>query len=108
MHCCIICHNKVKKITTLQRLTNNTNKCECNPIIHKSCFKKWKKISNSCPICRMDFCEDIIINEYPDPVQYEYNFIYTNTIIFASFIILIDIFIIGKFFFLYYVLKITT
>ena len=97
---CMIC------LSTM-RDTPVTLPCEHN--FHRDCITTWlRRGTNSCPICRMDFCEDIIINEYPDPVQYEYNFIYTNTIIFASFIILIDIFIIGKFFFLYYVLKITT
>jgi hypothetical protein len=101
MQCCIICHNKVRKIIPLQTLTNNMNSCKCNPIIHKSCFHKWNKISKSCPICRKDFLDSMnFINsvENIDPPIFEYNIIYTNTIIIATIIILIDVFIIGKFF----------
>ena len=100
MKSCIICHNNVRKPISLQTLTNDMNTCDCNPIIHKKCFYNWKKISNSCPICRKEFVKDVIfINENEDPVEFEYNFIYTNTIIIASIILLIDMFFIGKFFY---------
>lgn len=99
MNNCIICHNPVRKSFSLQTLTNNTSKCECNPIIHKKCFNDWKKISNSCPICREEFDDNIIINQYNFPIEYQYHFIYKNTIILASLIFIVDIFLIGKFFF---------
>ena len=100
MKSCIICHNNVRKPISLQTLTNDMNTCDCNPIIHKKCFYNWKKISNSCPICRKEFVKDVIcINENEDPLEFEYNFIYTNTIIIASIILLVDMFFIGKFFY---------
>ena len=84
----------------LQTLANDMNTCDCNPIIHKKCFNSWKKISNSCPICRKDFIKDVIyINEYESRVEFEYNFIFTYTIILASIILLVDMFFIGKFFY---------
>ena len=99
MECCIICHNHVRKPVSLQILTNDTNDCDCNPIVHKKCLNKWRKISNSCPICRKEFDNNVIVNQYIHPIESQYRFIYTNTILLASFIILVDIFLIGKFVF---------
>ncbi len=108
MSSCIICHNNVRKYICLQTLTNDLSECDCNPIIHKKCFNKWKKISNSCPICRKKYVQKNIINEtneinryaqHPFELQYEYDFVYTNTILLACGIIIVDVLLIGKFFF---------
>jgi len=49
---CIICYEK----SNVMRMKNvNTYECECNMLIHRSCYEKWITKSGVCPICREQF-----------------------------------------------------
>ena len=122
MKLCIICHNLVRKKFELYTLVESNNRCDCNPIIHKTCFEKWIKISNSCPICRKKYdaeeeveeeeadseSEEEIIHEQ-DPEFYENeeniilegsqelnSFLLTNLVCWMAFFVLLDILYIIK------------
>ena len=55
-HDCAICLNS-NDTNEFIRL----NKC-CNQILHKECFKEWSKRVITCPLCRFDFSEALVID----------------------------------------------
>ena len=44
MNICVICFEPIKSCTIY--------KLECSHQFHNKCILKWKKINNTCPICR--------------------------------------------------------
>ena len=58
---CAICLSEVSRGTghrpgdgKIIKATTNTDNAICH-LFHSRCLKKWVKISNDCPICRMKF-----------------------------------------------------
>ena len=102
---CLICwlpSNKNETIQNMKTISHIVVICDCNPIFHKKCLDIWINKTSSCPICRkkITITSEIIItettiNKHIDILTYAI-FIYniaTNTLRFATCIIIIHLFL---------------
>ena len=102
---CLICwlpSNKNETIQNMKTISHIVVICDCNPIFHKKCLDIWINKTSSCPICRkkITITSEIIItettiNKHIDILTYTI-FIYniaTNTLRFATCIIIIHLFL---------------
>jgi len=42
---------------------------ECEHIYHKNCIKNWYNYNHNCPLCRIEFIDNELLN----PIEYEQN-----------------------------------
>jgi len=61
---CIICYEKADELLMLMKNVKVSEQCNCNPIIHRSCYSKWINKSGMCPICRVSVAYEVAIAEY--------------------------------------------
>ena len=72
---CLIClqpQNKYNPIQNIKQLNYIVTICDCNPLIHITCFNEWFSNSASCPICRKIIYKNtfILTNNFMQNVKY--------------------------------------
>jgi hypothetical protein len=83
---CLICHNNISHNLIIQNKYNFN--CECYKLFHEKCLQIWYEKNNTCPICKKSY-----INENNNLKLFK---LYK---IIASLILLIEIFIYLKLFY---------